>query len=86
MAPAARAKQAGESRDEPVSGGVIDFGGRFWNPAQERASVRRTQQEGLAVIFAIGFALYVSGEEKIGRILMIVSGVLALIVSLLGVA
>ncbi len=38
------------------------------------------------MIFAIGFALYVSGEEKIGRILMIVSGVLALVVSLLGVA
>lgn len=38
------------------------------------------------MIFAIGFALYVSGEEKIGRILMIVSGALALVVSLLGVA
>lgn len=38
------------------------------------------------MIFAIGFWLYVSGEEKIGEILMIVSGVLALIVSLLGVA
>jgi len=38
------------------------------------------------VIFAIGFGLYVSGEEKIGEILMIISGALALIVSLLGVA
>ena len=38
------------------------------------------------MIFLTGFALHVSGEEKIGRILMIVSGVLALIVSLLGVA
>ena len=51
-----------------------------------RAELSSGTQEGLVVIFAAGLVLYLTGEEKIGRILMIVSGVLALAVTLLGVA